>query len=147
MGKSSSIQSHTDKYSLIGALDPDTDEIKPLKMGDAVVNGLGVQLFVWDTSELEWVKMEQPTIEAGDLYVAIDDLEQYTLDKLDQYKLSGYVVSGDDIYVGYEDKDGNYYVKYIDTATGVVTYAVGTGGIVAPGSYSGLSFGSFASKF
>jgi len=75
MGKSSSIQSHTDKYSLIGALDPDTDEIKPVKLGDGTVLGLGVQLYVWDSDSLAWVKMQQPTIEAGDLYVAVDQVE------------------------------------------------------------------------
>jgi len=84
---------------------------------------------------------------SGDLYVVVDDLEQYILDQLDQYKFSGYVVSGTAVYLGYENKAGAYYVQYIETSTGVVTYAVGTGGIVAPGSYSGLSYDSFANKF
>jgi hypothetical protein len=68
-------------------------------------------------------------------------------DALADYKFSGYVVSGTAVYLGYEDKGGAYYVQYIETSTGVVTYAKGTGGIVAPGSYSGLSYASFASTF
>jgi hypothetical protein len=68
-------------------------------------------------------------------------------DNLQDYFFSGYVVSGTAVYIGYEDKTGAYYVQYIETSTGVITYAVGSGGIVAPGSYSGLSYDSFASKF
>jgi hypothetical protein len=68
-------------------------------------------------------------------------------DSLADYFFSGYVVAGTAVYVGYEDKAGAYYVQYIETSTGVATYAVGSGGIVAPGSYSGLDYGSFESKF
>jgi hypothetical protein len=53
------------------------------------------------------------------------------------------------VYLGYEDKDGAYYVQYINTATGVVQYAVGTGGLPADPStgYDGLSFDNFKDKF
>ena len=83
----------------------------------------------------------------GDVEIDTDALEQLVADQLQQYKFSGYVVSGTAVYIGYEDKAGNYYVQYIETSTGVVTYAVGTGGIGVPGDYSGLDYGSFASKF
>ena len=108
-----------------------------------------VQNLVYNPSSGNWELEQQSVIEAvtGNLYLAVDDLEQYVLDLLEHYKFSGYTISGTAIYIGYEDKDGNYYVKYIETSTGVVTFATGTGGIVAPGSYSGLSYGSFASKF
>jgi hypothetical protein len=314
MGKSTAIQEHTDKYSLLGALDPDTEEIKPVRMGDDTVLGLASQLYVWNTSTLVWDKMTQPSIAAdtinvestpdttdlstdnsttaqlgidgvwtgtgedmlGYAQVAIslnsdvdsaasgmqfqwsqdntnwDDSYDFTMDvsastarrfqfpvcaryfrvkytnggtgtaqfrvqtilhrgnvltsihriggtltgdrscqvvkasivgettgggggyvnvkvepsgalaiedansadilamltdNLQNYIFSGYLEDGTDVYTGYEDKDGNYYVALHNTATGVVTYAVGSGGIVAPGSYSGLSYGSVASKF
>lgn len=83
----------------------------------------------------------------GDVQIDTDALEQHIVDQLAQYKFSGYVVSGTAVYIGHEDKAGAYYVQYIETSTGVVTYAVGTGGIPIPGNYSGLDFGSFASKF
>jgi hypothetical protein len=312
--KSSKMQAHTDKYSLIGALDPDTDEINPVRVGDTTVLGLATQLFVWNTSTLVWDKMTQPSISAdvinventpdttdlstdnstvaqlaisglyegtgedmlGYAQVAItihsdvsstengmqfqwsmdntnwDDSYNFHLDhtnsttrrfqfpvcaryfrvrytnggtqtadfrvqtilhrgniltsihsvgaevihdrscqlmksvivgettaggggyvnvkvnpsgaltveegsaadilamitdNLDDYHFSGYFVDGDNVYAGYENKDGEYYVEYFNNATGVVTYAVGSGGIVAPTSYDGLSYGSFASKF
>jgi hypothetical protein len=83
------------------------------------------------------------TVEEG----SAEDILAMLTDNLKNRFFSGYVVVGTAVYLGYEDKDGVYYVQYIETSTGVVTYAVGTGGIVAPGSYSGLSYGSFASKF
>lgn len=117
----------TDRWQLIGARDPDTDEIKPVNI-DAVSRGLAVTLFVWDSVGLEWVKMEQPMIEAGDLYVAVDQLEQYTLDQLLQYQMANYDTSSDPQYVGYLDKDGNWYIKKITDSTGVVEYVKGASG-------------------
>ena len=82
----------------------------------------------------------------GSFYVYVDDLEQYILDQLAQYQYTGFLEDGTDTYIGYEDKDGNYYIeKYPDT--GLVTFAVGTGGIPATGTWTGLSYGTFASKF
>jgi hypothetical protein len=314
MSKSDKIQAHTDRYQLIGALDPDTDEINPVRVGDTTVLGMATQLYVWNTSTLVWDKMTQPSISADTINVeatpdtsdlstknstvaqlgisavytgtgedmlgyaqvgitihsdvsstdggmqfqwSMDDTNwddsydfhldhnnsttrrfqfpvcaryfrvKYTnggtetaqfriqtilhrgniltsihavgdevihdrscqlmksvivgettaggggyvnvkvnpsgaltveegsaedilimiTDNLQNYFFSGYVVDGTAVYLGYEDKDGVYYVQYIETSTGVVTYAVGTGGIVVPGSYSGLSYDSFASKF
>jgi len=148
MSKSGYIQAHTDKYQLLGVLDPDTGEIKPLQMGDAVISGLAVQMYIWNTSSLQWEKMQQPTIEAGDLYVAVDDLEQYVLDKLDQYKMSNYDTSTTTIYVGYEDKAGNYYIKKIDTTTGAVTFTKGTSGYsTAWTNRATESYASFATTF
>lgn len=148
MGKSTNIQAHTDKYQLIGLLDPDTNEIKPAKLGDATVSGLASQMYVWNTSTLQWEKMVQPVIEAGDLYVAVDDLEQYVLDKLDQYKLSNYDTSTTTIYLGYEDKDGNYFIKKIDTTTGAITFTKGTSGYsTAWTNRATESYASFATTF
>jgi hypothetical protein len=316
MSKSLQIQAETDKYTLLGAIDPDTGNIYPVQVGDSTVLGLASQLYVWNTVTLVWDKMTQPyTSVEGDLNVtstpdtsdlstdnsttaqlgidavytgtgedmlgyaqvaitvhsdvsstdggmqfqwsmdntnwddsydfhldhtisttrrfqfpvcaryfrvkytnggtgtadfriqtilhrgniltsihSIDgdvvhdrscqlvktviigesssgpagsfvnvkvnpsgalvveeasaaDILAMITDNLSNYFFSGYVVDGTAVYLGYEDKAGVYYVQYIETSTGVVTYAVGTGGIVAPGAYSGLSYDSFASKF
>jgi hypothetical protein len=148
MTKSGNIQAHTDKYSLVGALDPDTEEIKPVKLGDGTVSGFAAQQYVWNTDTLVWEKAIQPEFSlTGEIKVDNADLEQLISDQLADYKFSGYSIDGDNIYTGYERKDAAYYVTYYNLATGVITYAVGTGGIVVPGSYSGLSYDSFASKF
>lgn len=84
---------------------------------------------------------------AGDILIAVDDLEQYTLDQLFHYKFSGWTVSGTAVYLGYEDKDGNFYIQYFETSTGVVLFHKDTGGIPAPGTWSGLAYASFASTF
>jgi hypothetical protein len=148
MTKSSVIQAHTDKYSLVGALDPDTGEIKPVNLGDGEVLGIAVQQFVWNTVTGKWEKAIQPEFSlSGEVKVDNAELEQLIIDQLQDYGFSGWVIDGDNIYTGFERKDGVYYVSYYNLATGVVTYAVGTGGIVVPGSYSGLSYDSFEAKF
>jgi hypothetical protein len=148
MTKSSEIQKHTDKYSLVGALDPDTEEIKPVNLGDGTILGIAVQQYVYNTVTLQWEKAIQPEFSlTGEVKVDNEELEQLIIDQLQDYGFSGYVISGTDIYTGYERKDGVYYVSYYNLATGVVTYAVGTGGIVVPGSYSGLSYDAFEAKF
>jgi len=68
--KSSEIQSETDKYTLIGAIDPSTGNIHPVQVGDTTVLGLATQLYVWNTDTLVWDKMTQPyTSVEGDLNV------------------------------------------------------------------------------
>jgi hypothetical protein len=315
--KSSEIQAETDKYTLIGAIDPSTGDIHPVQVGDTTVLGLATQLYVWNTDTLVWDKMTQPyTSVEGDLNVTstpdtsdlstlnstvaqLDADEVYTgtgddmlgyaqigitvhsdvsstdggmqfqwsmdntnwddsydfhldhnisttrrfqfpvcaryfrlkytnggtgtaqfrvqtilhrgniltsihnisgvlahdrscqltksviigettaggggfvnvkvnpsgaltveegsaqdilamiADNLQNYKMGGYYVDSTDVYVGYEDKDGNYYVEYYDTSTGIVQYAVGTGGLPADPStgYDGLSYDNFKDKF
>jgi hypothetical protein len=315
--KSSEIQAETDKYTLLGALDPDTGNIHPVQVGDTTVLGLASQLWVWNTDTLVWDKMTQPyTSVEGDLNVTstpdtsdlstlnstvaqlgIDaywegtgedmlgyaqvaitlhsdvssaeggmqfqfsmdgtnwddsynfhldhtnsttrrfqfpvcakyfrvkytnggtetaDLRIQTIlhrgniltsihsvgaevihdrscqlmksvivgettaggggyvnvkvnpsgaltveegsaqdilaiitDNLQNYKMGGYFVDSTNVYVGYEDKDGNYVVEYYDTSTGIVQYAVGVGGLPTPPAdeYDGLSYDNFKDKF
>jgi len=148
MTTSSEIQAVTDKYTLVGARDPDSGEIKPVNIGDEAIRGLAVQMYVWDWDDLEWVKMQQPEFSlTGEIKVDNEELEDLVEDTLEQYHFSGFAEAGTVQYAGYERKDGAYFVTRYDSSTGVQTYAVGTGGIVAPGSYSGLSYDSFASKF
>jgi len=149
VGKSTQIQAHTDKYTLIAAIDPVTGEIKAVELGDDTVAGIHILQWVWDPSGLSWVKMQQPTIEAGDLYVAVDDLEQYVLDKLDQYKIDDFDESNDPIfYIGFQDKGGNYYIKRVNTSTGAVDYTKGSSGYAAAWTNRAAeSYSDFASTF
>lgn len=126
MTTSSQIQAVTDKYTLLGALDPATDEIIPLKAGDSSIDGLATQLYVWDTTGLEWVKMTQPIINTDTIEINNDALEALVEDTLQQYFMDDFDVSGNPIYVGYQRKDGYYYIQRFNTSTGAVDYTAGT---------------------
>jgi len=117
---------YTDRWILIAGKDSG-DDIVPTPADDDM-KGIAVIQYVWDTDTLAWVKMEQPVIEAGDLYVAVDDLEEYTLDQLLQYKMSDYDDDSGTVYIGYVDKDGNWFIKKVDTSNGQVRYVAGTSG-------------------
>jgi hypothetical protein len=127
VSKSSTIQAHTDKYNLVGALDPDTDEIKPVNLGDGTVLGLATQLYVWNTVTLVWDKMVQPYFSLeGDVEVDTDALEALVEDTLQQHFMDDFDVSGNPIYVGYQRKDGEYYIQRFNTTTGAVDYTAGS---------------------
>jgi hypothetical protein len=130
VSKSSEIQAHTDKYQLVGAMDPDTGEIKPVNLGDGTVLGLAVQQYVWDTDLLAWAKAVQPQFSlTGEVQVDNEELEDLIRDQLFGYKLDDYDVANDPVfYMGYQDKGGNYYLKRIDTSSGGVMYQAGTTG-------------------
>ena len=312
--KSSEIQTETDKYTLVGAIDPDTGNIHPVRVGDTTVLGLASQLYVWNTSTLVWDKMTQPSISADtinvestpdtsdlstdnstvaqlgidavytgtgedmlgyaqvaitlhsdvsstdggmqfqwsqdgtnwdDSYdfhldVAISDTRRFQFpvcaryfrvkytnggtgtaqfriqtilhrgniltsihsagstvvhdrscqlmksiivgettaggggfvnvkvnpsgaltveegsasdiltmitDNLQNYFMGGFETIASIDYVAYEDKEGVYYVMKVDNSSGIVTYAVGTGGEPGPTNYAGLSYGAFNTKF
>jgi hypothetical protein len=85
------------------------------------------------------------TVEEG----SAQDILAIITDNLQNYKMGGYYVDSADVYVGYEDKDGNYVVEYYNTATGIVQYAVGVGGLPTPPAdeYDGLSYDNFKDKF
>lgn len=120
MAKSGEIERHTDKYTLIGVLDPNTEEIKPLGLDQENVGGLGVQLHIWDAVELEWVKMQQPTLELnGDLTVSMGDIERLLAQNYWKEKRYEYDVDDNPIYIGYHTtinaatNNTNWYVfKY-----------------------------------
>lgn len=87
-----------------------------------------VTLFVWDTTELDWVRMTQPIIDATDseLYLKVDDLEQYILDQMEQYNLSDWDDSGDPEYYGFLDKSGNFIIVEINETDSTVRYYSGS---------------------
>lgn len=113
-----------------------------------------VSLYVWNpdaTPTPDWERMTQPLIDAtnSELYLKVDDLEQYILDQRLQFLYSGTLEDSGDTYVGYEDKNGIYYIAKYDSS-GDPEYATGTGGIPdksTPSNWTGLSYGSVASTF
>jgi hypothetical protein len=149
MTKSSSIQTHTDKYSLVGALDPDTEEIKPVNLGDGTVLGMATQLYVWNSVTLVWDKMVQPYFSLeGDVEVDTDALEALVEDTLQQYFMDDFDVSGNPIYVGYQRKDGYYYIQRFNTTTGAVDYTAGTSAYsTAWTNRASESYNDFATTF
>jgi hypothetical protein len=150
MTTSSEIQAVTDKYQLVGARDPDTGEIKPVNMGDGTVLGLAVQQYVWNTDTLAWEKAIQPEFSLdGEVKVDNAQLEALVEDTLEQYKLDDYDVSNDPtFYMGYQRKDGYYYIKRINTTTGAVDYTAGTSAYsTAWTNRASESYADFASTF
>ena len=131
------------------ALDPDGDISYPVGM-DPSTKSLRVNLWKWDTVGLTWVRWDgrMDTIVSGDLIVAVDNLEQYVLDQLHQYKLSNFDVSADPIYLGYLNKSGAWYIRQITLSTGAILYAVGSSGYAAAwATASGQSYDVFSEKF
>lgn len=149
MSKSSNIQAHTDKYNLVGALDPDTNEIKPVNLGDGTVLGMATQLYVWNSVSLAWEKMVQPYFSLeGDVEVDTDALEALVEDQLGDYFMDDFDVSGNPIYVGYQRKNGNYYIQRFNTSTGAVDYTAGSSGYSAAWTNrASESYADFASTF
>jgi len=86
----------------------------------------------------------------GDLFVELDDVEEYILNQrlhylfVDSLEDSGYT------YLGFEDKDGNYYLQRINDTTQESRFYAGTGGIPDPSVanwVTGKSYGKPASTF
>jgi hypothetical protein len=67
-------------------------------------------------------------------------------DQRSNYKYTGFLEDGTDVYVAYEDEDGAYYIEK-HPSSGLVTFTAGTGGVPATGTWTGLSYASFASTF
>jgi len=82
---------------------------------------------VWDgTVTVDAVEVD------GDLYVRLDDLEQYVLDQRLQYLMVDQLIDGGYTYYGFEDKNGNYTLQRVDFDTFEIRYYTGTGGIPDP---------------
>lgn len=67
-------------------------------------------------------------------------------DQRNNYKYTGFLEDGTDVYIGYEDEDGNYYIE-LHPSSGLVTFTAGSGGIPATGTWTGLTYASFADTF
>ena len=83
------------------------------------------------------------TVEEG----SASDILTMITDNLQNYFMGGFETIASIDYVAYEDKEGVYYVMKVDNSSGIVTYAVGTGGEPGPTNYAGLSYGAFNTKF
>jgi len=85
---------------------------------------------------------------SGDVQVDTDDLEQLVEDSLDTYKMDDFDVSGDPKYVGFQDKDGNYYIARYNIGTPAVDYTAGSSGYAAAWTNrASESYDSFANTF
>jgi hypothetical protein len=76
-----------------------------------------------------------------------DPLLVETQDNKQDYFLGGWLVDGTDVYVGKEDKAGNYMIIKHATDTGVVTYEGGSGGLPASAGWSALSYQAYSTEF
>lgn len=124
----SDLETKTDRWELMVGYDATLGTLHAVAM-DSTTRTLAIQNWVWNTSTLAWEKMKQPNFQnTGDIYIAVDDLEQYTLDNLSHFKMARFDVSGNPLYVGMLDKNGLYYIKRINTSTGVVDYTSGSSG-------------------
>jgi len=79
---------------------------------------------VWDGT----VTVDSISVD-GDLFVRLDDVEQYILDQRLQYLFTGLLEDGGYTYFGFEDKDGNYYLQRINDTTLECRFFAGSGGI------------------
>lgn len=120
------LEAITDRWELVVGYDPDAGSLKAVGM-DSTSRTLRIQNWVWNSSTMVWDKMKQPNFQnTGDVYLEVDDLEEYIQDQQLQYQLDDYDVSGNPIYVGYQDKYGNYMIKRVNTTTGAVDYTKGS---------------------
>lgn len=112
-----------------GVKDDSTGDLIAVK-GDGTLGGKHVCLHKWDSVGLEWVKWDgrMDTIVSGDLIVAVDDLEDLISAQQKDYKLSDWLVSGTDIYVGKLKADGAWIITKYATSTGQARYVSGSSG-------------------
>jgi hypothetical protein len=76
-----------------------------------------------------------------------DPLLVETQDNKQDYFLGGWLVDGTDVYVGKEDKAGNYMIIKHATDTGVVTYEGGSGGLPVSSGWAALSYQAYSTEF
>lgn len=137
-------------FRLVGGQDKDTGERVQLAVAeiDPGVYALATVPYMWNAGSLDYDKTIQAVIEAGDLYIAVDQVEEYILDQLIQYKMDDFDVSGDPIYVGYQAKDGKYYIQRFTISTGGVDYSSGASGYGAAWvNRAAESYNDFATEF
>ncbi len=84
----------------------------------------------------------------GDVEVDTDALEQIVTDSLAHYKLDDFDVASDPKYLGYQDKDGNYYIIRYNIASPDVGYTKGASAYsTAWTNRASESYSDFASTF
>lgn len=79
------------------------------------------------------------TIDNGAQYIDMNELAKYQLERFD---------FSNNIYAGYSDKDGNWYIAKIDIDSGTKTYAKGfTGFELAWGTRASLIYDDYSNVF
>lgn len=108
------------------------------------------QNLVYNDVDGDWELEVQSVIEAvtGNLYLVVDELEQLEKDKLQDYFMDDFDVSSDPKYVGYQKKDGVYYIARYNIGTPAVDYTRGASGYSAAWTNRAAeSYSDFASTF
>lgn len=120
---------------LLAALsDADGDE-KNLLM-DEVVRALRVAAYYWDPVGMVPIKAQQGATEA--------DVQ----DQLFNYKIDDFDVASNPVYIGYQTKDGAYFIRRVNTSTGAVDYTAGPSGYSAAWTNrAGEAYADFAGTF
>jgi hypothetical protein len=93
---------------------------------------LNVQNNVYDASPLvlAWVPMTQPLVSTDTLTVS-GSMSVTNFPPTSNYKLSGLDASGDPVYFGYLDPDGNWYIMQLSVGGGTSLYVKGAAGFLA----------------
>ena len=100
---------------------------------------------VWDGS----VTVDSISVD-GDLFVRLDDVEQYILDQRLHFCMVDSLEDGGYTYYGFEDKSGNFNIQRVDFDTFEIRYFTGTGGLPDPSVanwVTGKSYGKPESIF
>lgn len=109
-----------------------------------------VQNLVYNPTSGNWELEQQAMIEAvtGNLYLALDELEDLEKDKLHGYKMDDFDVASDPKYVGFQTKGGAYYIVRYNIGTPAVDYTAGASGYSAAWTNRAAeSYSDFASTF
>jgi hypothetical protein len=116
----------------------DRCRVSPISGQDGVAAGAGA---VSVTTQRVTLASDDPAV------VDLAALEVLETDKKQHYFLGGWLVNGTDVYVGKEDKAGNYMVIKHATATGIVTYEGGTGGLPGSSTWVAMSYQAYSTEF
>lgn len=102
-------------------------------------------------SAIKSLKFPVPTFNAKGIIDAINDITVSINTKtIDEAKYAVYAIYDDGtyLYIGKEDKDGNWLIKRMNQSTGVFEYATGSSDIATNwANRASLSYGLYSSKF
>lgn len=82
--------------------------------------------------------------------LSLDTLNSSVTDQLKNYHFSGYddTTTANVVYVFFENKDGAWYIRRINTSTGAGDYAAGSSDLAAAkADPAGQSYDTFANTF
>lgn len=109
-----------------------------------------VQNLVYSPNSGNWELEQQSVIEAvtSNIYVQMETMEQLQIDTLQDYKMDDFDVSSDPKYVGFQKKDGAYYIVRYNIGSPDVSYTKGASGYSSAWTNrASESYSDFASTF